>query len=359
MSSNPTTGSGETPGIQSTFGPLFIGLALSIGLQGILLAQTFLYWRTYFLRDSTIFRLLVLGLCVLELFHCAMAAHAGYWYLIQNYNQPSELENLVWSLIVELALTVLITFIGRAFWITWLFKLSRKNWWLTCVTSAFSFAQLALGIGEVYEGVRKPLFSTITDGKGAVIAQMLSADVGDIIISISLCYYLHTSRSGIRKTDLLIDRLVMFIVTRGILTSGVGAVQLITFVIWPTTFIFGIFHLMASKLYTNALFATLNSRDHITDRTHNSSRHGDTGTSFVLSPLSNNTPTHGAFGSKRPIQPNRTIDISSVVRDHQGRAQSLGTSSISSSIPALSSKGQNEEVLLRVQEDEDGERNAE
>jgi len=48
---------------------------------------------------------------------------------------------------------------------------------------------------------------------------MLSADLGDIIISISLCYYLHTNRSGIRKTDLLIDRLLTFTVTRGFLTS--------------------------------------------------------------------------------------------------------------------------------------------
>ena len=52
-----------------------------------------------------------------------------------------------------------------------------------------------------------------------IVAQSLSADLGDVIISVSLCYYLHSNRTGIQRTERLIDRLIMFIVTRGILAS--------------------------------------------------------------------------------------------------------------------------------------------
>ena len=53
----------------------------------------------------------------------------------------------------------------------------------------------------------------------AIVAQILSADLGDIIISVSLCYYLHSNRTGSQRTERLIDRLIMFFVTRGILAS--------------------------------------------------------------------------------------------------------------------------------------------
>ena len=97
---------------------------------------------------------------------------------------------------------------------------------------------------------------------------MLSADLGDLIISLSLCYYLHTSHSGFRSTDLLIDRLIMFVVTRGILACGTGFIQLIAFLIWPDTFIFGVFHLMVSKCKSTVKLTSLVCiRDHDTSGT--------------------------------------------------------------------------------------------
>jgi len=336
--------------VQATFGPLLIGLALSIGLQGILVAQTYLYWKSHCNRDSHRFRLLVFGLLALEFIHCAVAAHAGYWYLILNYNRPAELDILVWSIIVEIALTVLITFIGRAFWIVWLFMLSRKNRWLTSVTSAFSLMQLGLGIAEVYESARMPLASTISGGKAVVISQMLSADLGDAIISIALCHYLHTSRSGIRKTELLIDRLVLFTVTRGVLVVGSGALQLITYAVWPKTFIFGTFHLIASKLYTNALLATLNSRDHLAGPITEPSETPGTGTSFVLSSLANDTQINRAFAIKTQRSPDSTIHSA----DHNYvHAHFIATSSSTSSLPVLESKAHVSLTLMHAAEEED------
>ncbi|KAF8521406.1 hypothetical protein BU17DRAFT_87961 [Hysterangium stoloniferum] len=265
-------------------GPLFVGLTLSIGFEGILLFQGYLYWRAYHKKDTVVYQSLVYALCLLELFHSIVTVHAGYWYLVVNFGKPEQLVKLVWSIIVELALTVVISFIGRAgprFWIGWLFAcgLSPNLLYQTTVLkrttseqqelvadSAFSLAQLVLGILEVYEGIRSPLISTIVDGKAAVITQMIAADLGDLIISLSLSYYLRKHRTGIRKTELMLDRIIMFVVTRGFLTSGMGALQLITYVIWPKAFVFGIFHLIASKLYTNSLLATLNSREYIAGR---------------------------------------------------------------------------------------------
>ncbi|KAF8507785.1 hypothetical protein JB92DRAFT_2957604 [Gautieria morchelliformis] len=335
------TGPAGSFGLQSIIGPLFIGLLLSVGFQGILGAQGYWYCKTYGNKDSLIFRNFVFGLCALELLHTIVSAHAGYWYLIKNFNQPTAIDHLVWSILVELALTVIITFIGRAFWIRRLHILSHRNWRLTLVTSIFSGAQLGLGIGEVYEGIRQPSFSTILDGKFTIIAQMLSADLGDLIISLSLCYYLNASRSGVQSTEMLIDRLIVFVVTRGILASGTGFVQLITFVIWPNTFIFGAFHLIASKLYTNAFLATLNAREHISGLRSNrdATDEGDTGTSFVLSSVTGDREVRSAIESNFPTGRRPPLQLFTSRRDTQDHIIAVATPSSSLSAPPTASKG--------------------
>ena len=93
-----------------------------------------------------------------------------------------------------------------------------------------------------------------------------------------LCYYLHKvcypllffqiladisihqSRSGIRKSDGMIDTLIIFTVNTGLLTFSATTLHLVLFVASPTTGVHFAFHFTIAKLYTNSLYGSLNTR---------------------------------------------------------------------------------------------------
>lgn len=69
----------------------------------------------------------------------------------------------------------------------------------------------------------------------------------DAIIAIVLSFYLHTSRSGFKRTDTIINRLIMFTVNTGVLTGICAVLTLITNVAFPNTFIYMIFYIIVAR----------------------------------------------------------------------------------------------------------------
>jgi len=65
----------------------------------------------------------------------------------------------------------------------------------------------------------------------------------------------------------MIQKLTLFALTTGLLPSLSAVATLATLVAAPTTLIYGVFFWNVSKLYSNSLFATLNARDMIRERT--------------------------------------------------------------------------------------------
>ncbi|KAF8521943.1 hypothetical protein BU17DRAFT_64669 [Hysterangium stoloniferum] len=261
--------------------------------EGILLFQVYIYWRAYHNKDTTVYQILVYFICILELFHSIATVHAGYWYLIRNFGKHEELVKLVWSIIVELALTVIVSFIGRA---------EPQE------SSAFSVAQLLLGILEVYEGVRSPFFATIVDGK-------VCLQIGLIMTRSS---YMSNGRRGLGGPNYF--PLAMLLLasapqrdTKNRASAGpyynvrgyegffdVNPSFLVFSILWLVNV--GISSALALEfdsysyptVYTNALLATLNSREYIVEPIATQS---DTGVSFVLtsvvaSPFINNPEVH-------------------------------------------------------------------
>ncbi|KAM5541168.1 hypothetical protein V8D89_005097 [Ganoderma adspersum] len=78
----------------------------------------------------------------------------------------------------------------------------------------------------------------------------------DVVIMASLCYYLHSRRTGFRRTDSIINRLIVYAVNRGALTAICQGGEMVTMVVFPGRFMFVPFALVGAKLYCNTLFAT-------------------------------------------------------------------------------------------------------
>jgi len=83
----------------------------------------------------------------------------------------------------------------------------------------------------------------------------------DTFLAISLCTWLHKSRTGIKQTDALINKLIIFFVNTGLLTSVLAIAVVISSLASPDTQYFAACYFVIGRLYTNSLLALLNSRN--------------------------------------------------------------------------------------------------
>ncbi|KAF4596890.1 hypothetical protein EYR38_008281 [Pleurotus pulmonarius] len=102
------------------------------------------------------------------------------------------------------------------------------------------------------------LHSTISDAFGT--ADFSSTAACDLLISASMAYYLNKSRSGLRRTENLVDILIVYVIGIGLLTSIFATIIFVTWITLPKQLIFLTFHSVISKLYVNSLLVTLNAR---------------------------------------------------------------------------------------------------
>ncbi|OBZ70353.1 hypothetical protein A0H81_09823 [Grifola frondosa] len=89
--------------------------------------------------------------------------------------------------------------------------------------------------------------------------------VTDVYISVSLCLILRGQQTGFKETNSLLTKLTVYAINRGMLTSTVQFLHLLTYLVTlhKVEFIWMIFHVPGSKVYANSLIAVLNVRQHL------------------------------------------------------------------------------------------------
>lgn len=117
--------------------------------------------------------------------------------------------------------------------------------------------------------VNRNIAAGLQDATATGCLQTLTAVLADIYISVLLCMILNGKKTGFRKTDYQISRLILYSIHRGIVTTAVQLLQFATFVSYihatPFKLVWTIFHFPGSKLYLNSLLALLNVRHHLRD----------------------------------------------------------------------------------------------
>ncbi|PPQ75119.1 hypothetical protein CVT26_008297, partial [Gymnopilus dilepis] len=96
----------------------------------------------------------------------------------------------------------------------------------------------------------------------SVLVNALAA-AGDIVIAFSLCWLLHKSRTGFSKSNRIIDKLILFTVNTGLLTSLCAIASLTSIIVAGHTYLYIAFFFCIGRLYTNSLLVTLNAREMI------------------------------------------------------------------------------------------------
>ncbi|RPD56576.1 hypothetical protein L226DRAFT_595056 [Lentinus tigrinus ALCF2SS1-7] len=241
--------------LQEIFACGIIGYAFATTIYGITVLQTYMYYRRY-PHDRRSLKAFVGILWILDTLTTVLMSHALYAFFVLNLGHLEDDVNLPWSF------TDLITAMVQCYFAERLWRLSQGNKFLSGAIVILALITLALGIeGTVKVFSNHDLLSD-TFQRSLVLggAVQAAAVLGDVLITGGLCYYFVANKTGTRRINALLDKLMAYAIERGILTATVQTLYLIMSVAYPKKFYFVPFAMLVAKTYVNTLLASLNVR---------------------------------------------------------------------------------------------------
>ncbi|KAI0069201.1 hypothetical protein BV25DRAFT_1818183 [Artomyces pyxidatus] len=286
-------------------GATYIGVVLSAALWGVTFLQTWYYYREY-PSDPWHFKLLVGSVFMLDTLHQIFISHTIYLYLVTNYFNPPFLGEVTWSILAEVLVAGLVALIVQSFFISRIYTLSKKNMFLTGGVAVLVVAQFMTVLVYCSKAFRMTTYVEIATIKGWSMSINATTAASDLAIALVLCGLLHNSRTGFRRSDTMINKLILFTVNTGVLTSVDAICSLATIAALPNSFVYICFFFALGRLYANSLLATLNARASLRSPSEDASSISLTGM-----PRQNNSSTNalGTSLQSRGITNNIAIKI--------------------------------------------------
>ncbi|KAH9980031.1 hypothetical protein BGW80DRAFT_474524 [Lactifluus volemus] len=231
----------------------------NIVIFGMLCIQVWTYYQRY-PNDSSTYKVLVVTLLTLEALHQAFVGHVAWFYIVTNIGNPLVLLHPpVWTLSFQ---TLLGAFVGTLVKICFgmrVWKFSKGNYFVTGFIMGMSLAQFGTAIVYTIRSLSLRLEQAYVLKPLGTVALSLGVAT-DVFTAASLSYFLHKMRTGYKRSDTLINRLIMYSVNTGLLTCVVSAAVLVSYNLMPSNLIFIGWYFCLSKLYANSCLATLNTR---------------------------------------------------------------------------------------------------
>ncbi|KAJ7937399.1 hypothetical protein B0H13DRAFT_212905 [Mycena leptocephala] len=200
------------------FSSTFIGFCIATTLYGISVLQTYLYFRRY-VQDRWSLKTLVATLWIFDTLTTIFVAHVLFVFVLGILNRNIS-PNITWSFTAEKLLVTIITFICQCFYAHTIWKVSRSN-----ITTAFilvlAVGAFALGIYTTVHLFQNPALNSISTRSFLIVSGLVQglAALNDVVITGSFSYFLHNKRSTLPSSEKLVDTLILYAVSRGVLTA--------------------------------------------------------------------------------------------------------------------------------------------
>jgi len=263
------SGTKQISSLDSIFGPLLIGVIVSTALWGVTCAQTYDYFMST-VKDRLPLRLVIAVLLIIDTFETAINIHAVYFYLVTNFGNAAVLLTPSWTITCRPGVVALSRFIVHAMFArrSYLLSRSRKNTIITACVVAISAGDLVMCIvvsAKLIKAVNAQVLNSLRHISYITFCFGLASDIGT---TFALSWILNSSRTGIRRTDSLVNVLMFYILTTGLIVSIVSIIVVIFYSIRPDNLVYLGFHLVLSKLYIILYLSSLNVRENLRSKVH-------------------------------------------------------------------------------------------
>ncbi|KAF7982623.1 hypothetical protein HWV62_27041 [Athelia sp. TMB] len=300
----------QLPALDNTMGATLIGVIVAAALWGVACVQVYVYYSTY-PKDPWHLKTLVAAVLISDTVHQILISHSIYTYLVTNFGNDVELGNIVWSILVEVLFSGITGLLVQSFLAFRVYKFSNRNVYITGLVALLVIGEFSKHPAFIYQtsfeddvGLQSPscvslsesiphipmltdlrsdytikafhikTYVALTALKGPSMTINAIGAAGDVLIALVLCTMLQKSRTGFKRSDTMITKLVillrpvqqrnlnylqiLFSVNTGLLTSICAVASLVSILAAPTTFIYIAFFF--NMVYSNTLMATLNAR---------------------------------------------------------------------------------------------------
>ncbi|KAF7297963.1 hypothetical protein HMN09_01017200 [Mycena chlorophos] len=247
--------------LNETLGALQIGVLLSYMLLGVTTMQVYIYVGR-FPQDPRWLRAMVGIVWLMELVQGGLVGYALYLYTVLDYGDRLHiLQSAPPTLNAAFVLTALITTVVQLFFIHRIWLLS-KNVYLPGVLVIMSIVYLVGILGFAGVGFKASKLAELEASMGwDVEADAILSVVLDTAIAVSLVVLLLQSRrQGMASTTNMVDKLIAWSIETGVITSICSVLILAIYETKPASFIWLAVFIVKSRLYSNSLLASLNSR---------------------------------------------------------------------------------------------------
>ncbi|KAI0833336.1 hypothetical protein BC628DRAFT_13923 [Trametes gibbosa] len=242
-----------------TIGVTLIGLAVTASLFGVATAQVVWYYRHY-PRDRRFLKMLVALVWSFDAFHLMLYGATMWNYLVLKEVQALGLTLLPWESSAQLLCNACAIVTIQSFYSYRIWTLSQ-NRYLAALLVTFVCGDFGLA----FTVFMKSLMTTdVKDYIGLTRFDIALSSVTastDVLLCGTLVSLLAMSRTGSAGANRLINKLVLYTINTGALTSFCAVASLITVVILPTTSVYVMFYYIGARLYSVSLLATLNARE--------------------------------------------------------------------------------------------------
>jgi len=189
----------------------------------------------------------------------------AYWDLIRNFGNFPGLNVMYPTALTQLLAIYLTAFISQCFYASRVWRLSNGSIWMTGFIMSLALLQISAGIAQTTLSGEEGTFSNLYKTKTVTTIQSGATAACDFSITIILCWVLHGSRTGVRSTDALLDKLITYAINRGALTTLAAFLNMLLFVLRPEAMIFMVPLLPSGQLYVISVVTTLNARKAMRD----------------------------------------------------------------------------------------------
>ncbi|RDB18219.1 hypothetical protein Hypma_000582 [Hypsizygus marmoreus] len=251
-------------------GPLLLGNLFGYGLFGILVTQIFIYHHQY-PGDPIWLKSMVWGLLLVDVIITVLGT-VGIWNsLAAGWGDLAVLVPLDWPYVGLPFLSGLVSSTVHLFfsWRIWMLRRSLTLRWaiiLPSIIMTISLLQWAMAsfCGIYGQQLGIPRIGELTP---FVMVWLGGSSCCDLLITVSMVTILFQegARSAFKATTSITGKLIRLTIETGMATAAGALAELILFAVFPNNNMHFLPFLFLSKLYSNTLLATLNSRSLISD----------------------------------------------------------------------------------------------
>ncbi|KAI0750025.1 hypothetical protein C8Q80DRAFT_1269811 [Daedaleopsis nitida] len=240
------------PALDNTFGAVLLGTFLSLILYGMTLHQSYRYFRM-FPSDKTWLKVVVCTTILLETIHMVLCCHVCYFYLVTNYFNPTALLFGSWSIKLLLICSGGIIIVSQSFFAWRVFLVGPRYKVLVFVAMTLLIGELAFFAAATIETFIIPTFAGFEHLTWLISTGSAMAVTADLLLTSVLIVTLHRSRTGIKRTDSIIDLLILYAISTGLLTGIFNILSFLFTVLYSDNLIYVAFAVIVTKLYANTL----------------------------------------------------------------------------------------------------------